>query len=111
LAERLESALAREIATAQQNSPKPAAKEPDHGGLKLDEFAFEPDAGDGRPAVEPEVAPAAPPRAAAEAEPRRERQDDAPVIDLNSRRREPIDPLEDEMARLLGELTGDTSRR
>ena len=111
LAERLESALAREIATAQQNSPKPAPKQPDQGGLKLDEFAFELDAGDRRPAVEPPSAPAVPPRAAAEAEPRRERQDDAPVIDLNSRRRESVDPLEDEMARLLGELTGDTTRR
>jgi hypothetical protein len=40
-----------------------------------------------------------------------ERQDEAPVISLNARRREPIDPLEDEMARLLGELTGDTGRR
>jgi hypothetical protein len=40
-----------------------------------------------------------------------ERQDEAPVISLSSRRREPVDPLEDEMARLLGELTGDQNRR
>jgi hypothetical protein len=30
------------------------------------------------------------------------------VISLNARRRESADSLEDEMARLLGELTGDT---
>jgi hypothetical protein len=33
------------------------------------------------------------------------------VISLNARRREASDPLEDEMARLLGELTGDTKGR
>jgi hypothetical protein len=53
-----------------------------------------------------------------EPEPRREmrtavaeRQEEAPVINLNARRREAVDPLEDEMARLLGELTGDSGRR
>jgi hypothetical protein len=40
-----------------------------------------------------------------------ERAEEAPVISLSSRRREPVDPLEDEMARLLGELTGDQNRR
>jgi hypothetical protein len=40
-----------------------------------------------------------------------DRPDEAPVISLSARRREPVDPLEDEMARLLGELTGDTTRR
>jgi hypothetical protein len=43
--------------------------------------------------------------------PQPERRDEAPVISLNSRRRETADPLEDEMARLLGELTGDTKGR
>jgi hypothetical protein len=57
--------------------------------------------------------------AAPEAETRRdqprdqhsERREEAPVISLNARRREAADPLEDEMARLLGELTGDTKGR
>jgi hypothetical protein len=55
---------------------------------------------------------------APEPEPRREmrtalaeRPEEAPVINLNARRREAVDPLEDEMARLLGELTGDSGRR
>lgn len=39
-----------------------------------------------------------------------ERREEAPVISLNARRREAVDPLEDEMARLLGELTGDKGR-
>ena len=111
LAERLESALAREIAAAQQGPGKPAAREADHVDLTLDEFAFDSDAQERRPAEEPAVAAVNPARMPAEPEPRRERQEDAPVISLNSRRRDPVDPLEDEMARLLGELTGDTSRR
>jgi len=39
-----------------------------------------------------------------------QRQDNPPVISLSARRRETSDPLEDEMARLLGELT-DGGRR
>ena len=39
-----------------------------------------------------------------------QRQDNPPVISLSARRREVSDPLEDEMARLLGELT-DGGRR
>jgi hypothetical protein len=42
---------------------------------------------------------------------RPERREEAPVISLNARRRESGDALEDEMARLLGELTGDTKGR
>lgn len=63
-------------------------------------------------AVERPAIPASP-----EVEPRQEtraradRQDDLPVINLSSRRRDNPDPLEDEMARLLGELTGDEARR
>jgi hypothetical protein len=58
------------------------------------------------------VIPAAPePEGRRESRAHIERQDEAPVISLNARRREPVDPLEDEMARLLGELTGDTGRR
>ena len=40
-----------------------------------------------------------------------ERREEAPVISLNSRRRESADQLEDEMARLLGELTSDNKGR
>ena len=40
-----------------------------------------------------------------------ERQDQVPVINLSERRRDAVDPLEDEMARLLGELAGDTNSR
>jgi hypothetical protein len=43
--------------------------------------------------------------------PQTERREEAPVISLNARRREAVDPLEDEMARLLGELTGDTNTK
>lgn len=43
--------------------------------------------------------------------PQPERREEAPVISLNARRREAVDPLEDEMARLLGELTGDTNTK
>jgi hypothetical protein len=39
-----------------------------------------------------------------------ERQGEAPVVSLDPRRREPTDPLEDEMARLLGELAGETKQ-
>ena len=66
---------------------------------------------------EPETETPKPLPAAPEAEIRRdprpgtERPEEAPVISLHARRREPVDPLEDEMARLLGELTGDTNRR
>jgi hypothetical protein len=61
---------------------------------------------------EPQRAAAKPaPEAEASAEPAAERREEAPVISLNSRRRESADPLEDEMARLLGELTGDSKGR
>jgi hypothetical protein len=68
-------------------------------------------------AAAPAPAPAKIMAPAPEPEPRREppapaehRQEEAPVINLSARRREPADPLEDEMARLLGELAGDTKR-
>jgi hypothetical protein len=119
LAERLEEALAREVQAANQGRSLQ---------LGLDAYVTEPD-----PARTPPVAKERPeqrsrsetrerpePRVIApapEPEPRREsravpeRQEEAPVINLNARRREAVDPLEDEMARLLGELTGDTKRR
>jgi hypothetical protein len=121
LADRLEEALAREVQAANAR----------HTRLDLDLGPFERDARDkaapatAKERTEPKLTlPASP-----EAEPRREvrtaserterqerperqeRQEETPVISLNARRREPVDPLEDEMARLLGELTGDSNRR
>ncbi|MGH6925676.1 MAG: hypothetical protein ACRED5_18260, partial [Propylenella sp.] len=122
LAEKLEEALAEEVQSAGNVRRKPE--------VDLDEFAFDIQAGGaagqrGAP-VEPSTRPAkkeAPQPAvgamapAPEPERRREspapseRREEAPVISLSSRRRESSDPLEDEMARLLGELTGDTKGR
>jgi flagellar protein FliO/FliZ len=119
LAERLEEALAREVQAANQGR---------NLQLGLDAYVTEPapertppaakerseqrSRSEARERPEPRVIAPAP-----ESEPRREsraapeRQEEAPVINLNARRREAVDPLEDEMARLLGELTGDTKRR
>lgn len=68
---------------------------------------------DARPTPEPRRDARPPPEAETkrDARPVPERQEDAPVISLNARRPQTADPLEDEMARLLGELTGDTNRR
>jgi hypothetical protein len=105
LAERLEEALAREVQAANQARSKL--------DLDLEAFSFE-------ATVEEQSVPKSSrttekPSADADTkrEPRNqsERLEEAPVISLQSRRREAVDPLEDEMARLLGELTGDTSRR
>jgi hypothetical protein len=57
------------------------------------------------------MAPSPEPEPRREAPPAPERREETPVISLNSRRREAADPLEDEMARLLGELTSDTKGR
>jgi hypothetical protein len=122
LADRLEEALAREVQSARQ----PQRAEPN-----LDDFRFDNGANSGgsepaRPAPQKERQDkrerSEPPRAntmkpAPEAEAKREqpapaeRREEAPVISLNSRRRETADQLEDEMARLLGELTSDTKGR
>jgi hypothetical protein len=118
LADRLEEALAREVQAANTR----------HTRLDLDLGPFERDARDkAAPATakersepkltlpaSPEAEPRRELRAAAERTERQEkpeRQEETPVISLNARRREPVDPLEDEMARLLGELTGDSNRR
>jgi len=118
LADRLEEALAREVQNAGQKGSRL--------DLGLDAFGFDQSNG-GHAAPEapnlpsterkpkPESVKAMP--SAPEPETRRElriqpeRQEEAPVISLSARRREPVDPLEDEMARLLGELTGDSGRR
>jgi hypothetical protein len=125
LADRLEEALAREVQAANAR----------HTRLDLDLGAFGLDRErDAREKTVPPTPPAHKERSepklalpsAPESEPRRElraapdraerqerpeRQEETPVISLNARRREPVDPLEDEMARLLGELTGDSTRR
>ena len=119
LAERLEEALAREVQAANQGRSLQ---------LGLDAYVTEPDPARTPPAAkerpeqrsrseardrpEPRViAPAPEPEPRRESRAAPERQEEAPVINLNARRREAVDPLEDEMARLLGELTGDTKRR
>jgi hypothetical protein len=124
LADRLEEALAQEVQSAGHGHKRP---EPD-----VDEFGFDsaesgaatprhdrPFGQKGRqPGQERERETQPKPEATgASPEPERrresagERREEAPVISLNSRRRESADSLEDEMARLLGELTGDTKGR
>jgi hypothetical protein len=108
LADRLEEALAREVKAANQSRSRL--------DLNLDAFGFGREKSKERtePKLRPEPAhPAAAPEPEAkqESRPAPDRQEETPVISLNARRREPVDPLEDEMARLLGELTGDTGRR
>ncbi len=123
LADKLEEALAEEVQSASHGRRKPE--------FDPDTFAFDSGAGAGaetrnssatgepmsraskkdmHPAPEPSAAPQEPER---RREPAKsgERREEAPVISLSSRRRETADPLEDEMARLLGELTGDTKGR
>lgn len=120
LAERLEEALAREV----QSTNQALGREADRALLAPSEKA-ESTAAEPRRRPEPKLraepkerseAPkplAAVPEPEARREPAHspERREEAPVISLNSRRREAVDPLEDEMARLLGELTGDTKGR
>jgi hypothetical protein len=119
LAEKLEEALAEEVQSAGHARRKHE--------VDLDEFAFDIQGGGAaaprvsaepasRPAAKketatPAMAPAPEPERRRESPAPSERREEAPVISLNSRRRESSDPLEDEMARLLGELTGDTKGR
>jgi hypothetical protein len=131
LADRLEEALAREVQAAntrhtrldldlgpfgldrereaRDKAAPPAPKERIEPKLTL------PAAPEAEPRREPRGAPERTERQERPERPerqdRQERQEETPVISLNARRREPVDPLEDEMARLLGELTGDTGRR
>lgn len=114
LADRLEEALAREVQSASQ----PRRIEP-----TIDDFGFDNPAQVTREetaALQPERTerrelearqlvdtPAEPERRRESAE----RREEAPVISLNARRKESADQLEDEMARLLGELTSDNKGR
>jgi hypothetical protein len=123
LADRLEEALAREVQ---------AANPPRRQEVDIQEFGFDLDSErksdepappasrereERRERAEPPkpakaaMAPAPEPEARREAPAQPERREETPVISLNSRRREAADPLEDEMARLLGELTSDTKGR
>jgi len=119
LENRLEEALAREVgpgraerggvpapdAFAFDRGPAPRAPEPPAPHPNSPPARATPGMGQNAAAPEPRPAPDRhPPPDANTAE-------DAPVIPLNTRRRDAFDPLEDEMARLLGELTGDSSRR
>jgi hypothetical protein len=119
LAERLEEALAREVQAANQlkerDAAGPSVESNDNAESSGQEARRRSDARRAEPKERSE--PQKPAVVAAEPETRREttpsadRREEAPVISLNSRRREAVDPLEDEMARLLGELTGDTKSR
>ncbi len=121
LADRLEEALAREMQSVGPKSPKRAEasaaaaagleKSVDNAGAKrlvgrdMPERKPEPAQ---QPAVSAAPEPPQPPAPRETAQ--SDRREEAPVISLNARRREAADPLEDEMARLLGELTGDKGR-
>ncbi len=123
LADRLEEALAREMQSVADGGPAEVAAEDFAFGNDAPEKAAEPErpkqpaARDRQEPRERQEKRSEPARQAANPEPRRdappaqERREEAPVISLNARRREAADPLEDEMARLLGELTGDTKGR
>jgi hypothetical protein len=108
--------LAREVQSANKGRSR---LDPNVDTFSFDREAGEepaPDArqGSGQPERRepPKVmAPSPEPEMRRDARPQPDRQDDAPVISLHGRRKEAVDPLEDEMARLLGELTGDTNRR
>jgi hypothetical protein len=121
LADRLEEALAREVQTASKPSRRGDAtsKVGEESGGKTPEPRKPKEPKEPKERTEPRERPERSLSAVPEAETRRdqpreqhaERREEAPVISLNARRREAVDPLEDEMARLLGELTGDTKGR
>jgi hypothetical protein len=123
LADRLEEALAREMQSsgpgrkadpiledfsfdtepAARAEPPPAQRERERPERRERSERGEPQ--------RPSMAAAPEPEARREPPPKPEHREETPVISLNSRRREAADPLEDEMARLLGELTSDTKSR
>ncbi len=119
LADRLEEALAREIQGVAAPTRRPEQSEGETAAPKSEEAEPErPKQASGRDRQEKREARGEQParQSGGEQESRREapqpdRREEAPVISLNARRREASDPLEDEMARLLGELTGDTKGR
>ena len=123
LADRLEEALAREVQAA--NPPRRQEVDIQEFGFDLDSERKSDEPAPPAPREREErrerpeppkpakaaIAPAPEPEPRREAPPQPERREETPVISLNSRRREAADPLEDEMARLLGELTSDTKGR
>jgi hypothetical protein len=126
LADRLEEALAREVRSAghaktrldldldtygldrdrgrHANGERPASGEPSPSG-ENSRPSETPSQREKAASTEPADAAKRGDRARPE-----QRQDNPPVISLSARRRDASDPLEDEMARLLGELT-DGGRR
>jgi hypothetical protein len=119
LAERLEEALAREVQAAspvrrrperdhEPPAPEPRTANPPLETRRRSDTKEKPEHKE-RPEPARMMIPAPEPERREPAQP--DRREEAPVISLNSRRREPVDPLEDEMARLLGELTGDSKGR
>jgi hypothetical protein len=118
LADRLEEALAREMQSVSTGRKSSAAGDVAANVAKGPE-AERPSPRLPRPERREPVprqgtansAPQPPAESAREQPASNERREEAPVINLSARRREAADPLEDEMARLLGELTGDTKSR
>ena len=110
LADRLEEALAREVQSAAKPtvSAEPERKAPEM--RKRLEVKERTEARD-RPERPMSAMPEGESRRETSRDQHQERREEAPVISLNARRREAADPIEDEMARLLGELTGDTKSR
>ena len=135
LADRLEEALAREMqsgapmrkpepaledfsfdadADSRRSEPPPppaAPKERERSERRDPERTERRERSERGESQRPSMAAAPEPEARREPPPQPERREETPVISLNSRRREAADPLEDEMARLLGELTSDTKGR
>ncbi len=120
LADRLEEALAREI---QGVAPSPRRAEQEAAEARAERATSESsdsergkrsaarERQERRERAEPARQSASQSPETARETPPVERREEAPVISLNARRRETADPIEDEMARLLGELTGDTKGR
>jgi hypothetical protein len=122
LADRLEEALAREIHATEtgQRRAEPEASEvradneiSESGESERERRPITRERQERRLRPEParQSAPPPPEPVREAPAPQPERREEAPVISLNARRREAADPIEDEMARLLGELTGDTKGR
>jgi hypothetical protein len=133
LADRLEEALAREVRSAGHaktrldvdldsfgfdrergrnaaNGDRPQPAETSASGDNATSRSAEPAQRDKPAAGEPADVAKRESRVRPEQRQAEQRQDNPPVISLSARRRETSDPLEDEMARLLGELT-DGGRR
>ncbi|WP_445466111.1 hypothetical protein [Faunimonas sp. B44] len=106
LAEQLEVALAKQAREPAGDLRRQV------GPMETERAPASPAAPEGRDRPAPPLIPPAPAvQPVRESVAQIERTDDAAVIDLEARRRETQDALEDEMARLLGELTTETNRR